>query len=75
MFTATSLRGRVTSAISGSWVPSPLPTSAITPPAGSADASVRTLINPTPPMPTYSKLRRQDPRQFNQLVDFLSSLK
>ncbi len=38
-------------------------------------AIARTLINPTPPMPTYSKLRRQDPRQFNQLVDFLSSLK
>jgi menaquinol-cytochrome c reductase cytochrome b/c subunit len=38
-------------------------------------AIARTLINPTPPMPTYSKLRQQDPEQFNQLVNFLSSLK
>src|SRR5919205_34794 len=38
-------------------------------------AIARTLINPTPPMPTYSKLRQQNPKQFNQLVDFLSSLK
>ena len=38
-------------------------------------AIARTLINPTPPMPTYSKLRQQDPKQFNQLVEFLSSLK
>ena len=38
-------------------------------------AIARTLINPTPPMPTYAKLRQQDPKQFDQLVDFLSSLK
>jgi ubiquinol-cytochrome c reductase cytochrome b subunit/menaquinol-cytochrome c reductase cytochrome b/c subunit len=38
-------------------------------------AIARTLINPTPPMPTYSKLRQQNPKEFNQLVDFLSSLK
>jgi menaquinol-cytochrome c reductase cytochrome b/c subunit len=38
-------------------------------------AIARTLINPTPPMPTYSKLRQQNPEQFNQLVNFLSSLK
>jgi quinol---cytochrome c reductase cytochrome c subunit, bacillus type len=38
-------------------------------------AIARTLINPTPPMPTYSKLRQQNPKQFDQLVDFLSSLK
>ncbi|HKP90658.1 MAG TPA: c-type cytochrome [Thermoleophilaceae bacterium] len=38
-------------------------------------AIARTLINPTPPMPTYSKLRQQNPEQFDQLVDFLSSLK
>jgi menaquinol-cytochrome c reductase cytochrome b/c subunit len=38
-------------------------------------AIARTLINPTPPMPTYSKLRQQDPKQFDQLVSFLSSLK
>jgi len=38
-------------------------------------AIARTLINPTPPMPTYSKLKQQNPKQFNQLVDFLASLK
>jgi menaquinol-cytochrome c reductase cytochrome b/c subunit len=38
-------------------------------------AIARTLINPTPPMPTYSKLRQQNPKQFDQLVAFLSSLK
>ena len=38
-------------------------------------AIARTLINPTPPMPTYSKLRETNPEQFDQLVDFLSSLK
>ena len=38
-------------------------------------AIARTLINPTPPMPTYSKLRETDPEQFDQLVDFISSLK
>jgi quinol---cytochrome c reductase cytochrome c subunit, bacillus type len=38
-------------------------------------AIARTLINPTPPMPTYSKLRQQNPKEFNQLVDFLASLK
>jgi len=26
-------------------------------------------------MPTYSKLRQQNPKEFNELVDFLSSLK
>ena len=35
----------------------------------------RTLINPTPPMPTYTRLRQQNPKEFNELVDFLSSLK
>src|SRR5919205_570857 len=38
-------------------------------------AIARTLINPTPPMPTYSKLRQQNPKEFDQLVTFLSSLK
>jgi quinol---cytochrome c reductase cytochrome c subunit, bacillus type len=38
-------------------------------------AIARTLINPTPPMPTYAKLRQQDPQQFDQLVNFLASLK
>ena len=55
MLTATSRRGRTTSAISGSWVPSPFPASRITPPAGSADASVVTTggkrPRPHPPNP------------------------
>jgi ubiquinol-cytochrome c reductase cytochrome b subunit/menaquinol-cytochrome c reductase cytochrome b/c subunit len=38
-------------------------------------AIARTLINPTPPMPTYSKLRQQNPKEFSQLVEFLASLK
>ena len=38
-------------------------------------AIARTLINPTPPMPTYSRLREQNPKQFNDLVNFLASLK
>jgi ubiquinol-cytochrome c reductase cytochrome b subunit/menaquinol-cytochrome c reductase cytochrome b/c subunit len=38
-------------------------------------AIARTLINPTPPMPTYSKLRQQNPKEFSELVDFLASLK
>jgi ubiquinol-cytochrome c reductase cytochrome b subunit/menaquinol-cytochrome c reductase cytochrome b/c subunit len=38
-------------------------------------AIARTLLNPTPPMPTYSRLRQQNPKEFNDLVNFLSSLK
>jgi ubiquinol-cytochrome c reductase cytochrome b subunit/menaquinol-cytochrome c reductase cytochrome b/c subunit len=38
-------------------------------------AIARTLINPTPPMPTYSRLRQQNPKEFNDLVNFLASLK
>src|ERR671929_2107094 len=30
-------------------------------------AIARTLINPTPPMPTYAKLRQENSKQFNQL--------
>ena len=39
------------------------------------DAIARTLMNPTPPMPSYSKLRDQNPEQFDQLVEFMASLK
>ncbi len=39
------------------------------------DAIARTLMNPTPPMPSYSRLREQNPEQFSQLVDFIASLK
>jgi quinol---cytochrome c reductase cytochrome c subunit, bacillus type len=35
----------------------------------------RTLINPTAPMPSYARLRQQNPEQFDQLVEFISSLK
>ena len=39
------------------------------------DAIARTLINPTSPMPTYSKLKEENPEQFDQLVEFVASLK
>jgi ubiquinol-cytochrome c reductase cytochrome b subunit/menaquinol-cytochrome c reductase cytochrome b/c subunit len=35
----------------------------------------RTLENPTSPMPSYRKLEQQNPKQFNDLVNFLGSLK
>jgi len=35
----------------------------------------RTLVNPTSPMPPYSRLRENEPEQFNQLVEFISSLR
>jgi ubiquinol-cytochrome c reductase cytochrome b subunit/menaquinol-cytochrome c reductase cytochrome b/c subunit len=38
-------------------------------------AIARTLINPTPPMPPFTALQKQDPKKFNELVNFLSSLK
>ena len=39
------------------------------------DAIARTLVNPTPPMPNYSQLRQEHPDQFNQLVDYVASLR
>ena len=39
------------------------------------DAIARTLVNPTSPMPSYGKLRRSNPKQFDQLVRFVASLK
>jgi menaquinol-cytochrome c reductase cytochrome b/c subunit len=39
------------------------------------DAIARTLVNPTPPMPSYATIQRQDPKQFNQLVKYVASLK
>src|SRR5919201_713789 len=39
------------------------------------NAIARTLINPTAPMPSFSALKRQSPKKFNQLVDFLAQLK
>jgi hypothetical protein len=38
-------------------------------------AIARTLVNPTAPMPSYSKLREDDPEKFQDMVDFLASLK
>lgn len=38
-------------------------------------AIARTLLNPTAPMPSFAALKRNDPKKFNALVDFLASLK
>jgi menaquinol-cytochrome c reductase cytochrome b/c subunit len=38
-------------------------------------AIARTLVNPTPPMPPFTALQKQSPQKFNELVNFLSSLK
>jgi ubiquinol-cytochrome c reductase cytochrome b subunit/menaquinol-cytochrome c reductase cytochrome b/c subunit len=40
-----------------------------------SQAIARTLINPTPPMPSFQTLQQQNPQKFNELVTFLSSLK
>ena len=39
------------------------------------DAIARTLVNPTAPMPSYAQLQESHPEQFDQMVDFVSSLK
>ena len=38
-------------------------------------AIARTLLNPTPPMPSYRQLQQKHPDQFDALVDFLAALK
>jgi menaquinol-cytochrome c reductase cytochrome b/c subunit len=38
-------------------------------------AIARTLVNPTPPMPPYRTLQQQNPEQFNQLVQYVASLR
>ena len=38
-------------------------------------AIARTLINPTAPMPSFSGLRQTSPQRFNELVNFLGSLR
>jgi mono/diheme cytochrome c family protein len=38
-------------------------------------AIARTLTNPTAPMPAYTKLQEEDPEKFDQLVNYLASLK
>ena len=40
-----------------------------------AQAIQRTLINPTAPMPSFSSLSEESPKQFQQLVGFLAALK
>ena len=40
-----------------------------------APAIQRTLENPTSPMPSYTELKQQNPEKFNELVEFLASLK
>jgi menaquinol-cytochrome c reductase cytochrome b/c subunit len=39
------------------------------------DAIARTLVNPTPPMPSYQQLQQDNPQQFSQLVEYVSSLR
>ena len=39
------------------------------------DAIARTLVNPTSPMPSYSALQRENPEQFDKLVEYVASLK
>jgi quinol---cytochrome c reductase cytochrome c subunit, bacillus type len=39
------------------------------------DAIARTLVNPTPPMPNYGQLQKEHPEQFNQLVEYVASLR
>jgi menaquinol-cytochrome c reductase cytochrome b/c subunit len=38
-------------------------------------AIARTLINPTAPMPPFTNLQQQHPKQFQELVNYLGSLK
>jgi menaquinol-cytochrome c reductase cytochrome b/c subunit len=39
------------------------------------DAIARTLINPTPPMPSFRTLQEEKPEQFDKLVEYVASLK
>ncbi|HEY6775081.1 MAG TPA: c-type cytochrome [Thermoleophilaceae bacterium] len=39
------------------------------------DAIARTLVNPTSPMPSFRSYREQSPKQFNELVNYVASLK
>ena len=39
------------------------------------DAIARTLVNPTPPMPSYESLAQDNPEQFDKLVQYVASLK
>jgi menaquinol-cytochrome c reductase cytochrome b/c subunit len=39
------------------------------------DAIARTLVNPTSPMPSYQSFRDERPEEFDQLVNYVASLK
>jgi menaquinol-cytochrome c reductase cytochrome b/c subunit len=39
------------------------------------DAIARTLVNPTSPMPSYRSFQQQNPREFDELVNFVASLR
>jgi hypothetical protein len=39
------------------------------------DAIARTLVNPTSPMPSYAALQKENPEQFDKLVEYVASLK
>jgi len=41
----------------------------------SRQAIARTLVNPTAPMPSYARLKADNPEEFNALVDFLGHLR
>src|SRR5262245_39488719 len=40
-----------------------------------AQAIQQTLLNPTAPMPSFANLKRKNPKQFSEMVGFLSELK
>jgi mono/diheme cytochrome c family protein len=39
------------------------------------NAIARTLVNPTPPMPSFQSLQQDSPEEFNELVNFVASLR
>ncbi|HEX2125350.1 MAG TPA: c-type cytochrome [Thermoleophilaceae bacterium] len=39
------------------------------------DAIARTLVNPTSPMPSYRSFQQENPREFDELVNFVASLR
>jgi quinol-cytochrome oxidoreductase complex cytochrome b subunit len=39
------------------------------------NAIARTLVNPTPPMPSFQSLQQDNPDEFNELVNFVASLR
>jgi menaquinol-cytochrome c reductase cytochrome b/c subunit len=39
------------------------------------DAIARTLVNPTSPMPSYQSFRNERPKEFDELVNFVASLR